>query len=224
MCTCRALFALALASGCASAERPSDHQHPSGEMPHRFDDVERWSAVWDAPERDAWQHPDLVVTRLVFRPDMRIVDLGAGTGYFSLRFARAVPNGEVIAVDVEPALLSHLETRARAAKLSNVKAWLARPDDPDLGDWRGTVDLVFVCNTYHHLADRPAYFARLANMLGPSGRIAVVDYDLGSSRGPPRDHKIPRERVVAEMEEAGLVMIGDLRELPEQYFLEFQKK
>jgi cyclopropane fatty-acyl-phospholipid synthase-like methyltransferase len=192
-------------------------------MPHRFEDADRWAAVFEAPERDAWQQPDVVVKRLVTRDDMTIADIGAGTGYFSVRFARGVPKGKVIAVDIERTLLGYLDARAAKEGLANLRTSLAQPEDPDLHELRGAVDLVFMCNTYHHIADRPAYFAHVAEALAPDGRVAIVDFRLDSPRGPPRQHKVTPETVIAELERAGLALVGRWDELPDQYLLEFRR-
>ncbi|MCC6622357.1 MAG: class I SAM-dependent methyltransferase [Deltaproteobacteria bacterium] len=215
------LLSSGLVLACGSSE---PHHHGHHGMPHRFDDAERWSAVFDDPERDEWQQPDLVVSRVVTRPSMRIVDLGAGTGYFTLRFARAVPDGEVIAVDLESTLLRHIDQRASKDGLSNVRTWLGAADDPQLDDWRGKLDRIFLCNTYHHIPDRPAYFAKLANLLTRDGRIVIVDFRPSSPKGPPRELKVSVETVVAEMEEAGLVLVERYDGLPDQYLLELQKR
>jgi len=217
-------------TACASHEPPMaapDAQHhamPHHAMPHRFEDAEKWAAVFDAPERDAWQKPELVIRRLVTRPDMTIVDIGAGTGYFSVRFARALPKGRVVALDIEPTLLAHLEARAVKEGLANLSTWLASPADPDLIDLHGQVDLAFVCDTYHHIADRSAYFAKVAHALAAQGRVAILDFKLDSPRGPPREHKLAPEAVIAELAEAGLVLVDRTDELPDQYLLEFRRR
>jgi len=199
-----------------------DHGHDGG-MPHRFDDPEKWAAVFDSPERDAWQQPDLVVARLATRKDMKIADIGAGTGYFSVRFARAVPDGEVLAIDIEAALLQHLAARAAGEGLGNVHTRHATPAEPGLADRPGAIDLVFVCDTYHHIADRPAYFTKVAQALAPGGRIAIVDFELDSPRGPPPELKLAPDAVITEMNAAGLVLVGRFDELPDQYLLEFAR-
>jgi len=206
--------------GCASG---GTHEHHGHGMPHRFEDAERWAREFDDPGRDAWQEPERIVARVATRRDMTIVDLGAGTGYFTVRFARAVPDGEVVAVDIEPTLVRHIDARAAKEGLTNVRTWLAAPADPDLADWRGRVDVAFMCNTYHHLADRPAYFARVAHALRRDGRVVIVDFRPSSTKGPPRELKVSIEQVVNEMSEAGLVLIGRDDALPDQYLLEFQK-
>ena len=189
-------------------------------MQHRFDDPERWAAVFDAPERDAWQRPEFVVSALVTRPDLRIVDLGAGTGYFTMRFARAVPEGKVVAADIEPNLVAYLQVRAQREALANVVTQLGTADNPALGAFAGAIDLLFICDTYHHIRDRVAYFTKLRALLAPGGRLAVVDFTLDSPRGPPRRHKLAPEAVLAELTQAGFALVKQHEGLPDQYLLE----
>ena len=84
-----------LFAGPAAAQTPHTHQHT-------FKDAEKWSHVFDDPERDAWQKPHEVIRALALKPDARVADLGAGTGYFAARLANMLPKGRIYAVDVEP--------------------------------------------------------------------------------------------------------------------------
>lgn len=222
------LTTTACASG-ATHDAPHEHgQHGGhhGDMPHRFDDAEKWAAVFDAPERDAWQKPDEVVKRVVTRDDLTLVDLGAGTGYFSVRFARALPRGRVIAVDVEPTLLAHVAGRAAHEGLANLDTSLAPMDGPGdrvAGDLAGRVDVVFVCDTYHHIGERTAYFAKVAAALAPGGRVVIVDFRLEAERGPPPEHRLGPDVVVNELAAAGLRLVGREDFLPDQYLLVFER-
>ena len=110
----------AVLAACAHTPDPhaghghgAEHGHHEGHghhgdahaMPHRFDDAARWAQEFESPERDAWQRPDFVVSALSLPRDARVADLGAGTGYFAVRLARAVPEGRVWGVDIEPAMV-----------------------------------------------------------------------------------------------------------------------
>ena len=119
---CAALLAL----GSAAAQSPHTHEH-------RFSDAEKWAHVFDDPERDAWQKPHQVIEALALKPGAVVADLGAGTGYFSVRLARMVPKGTVYAVDVEPDMVKYLGQRAAREKLKNMIAVAAAPGDALLG-------------------------------------------------------------------------------------------
>ncbi len=152
---------------------------------------------------------------------MWVADLGAGTGYFSRWLDAAVrPNGVVFAVDTEPNLVAHLRARAEQEKTASVVPVLASFDDPRLPP--RALDLVLIVDTYHHLDDRLTYLHRLGATLKPSGRIAVVDWQKHALPiGPPAEHKLAREQVVAEMRSAGYALVADPTILPHQYVLIF---
>lgn len=190
------------------------HAHHGG-MPHRFEDAERWTKVFDDPERDAWQRPDLVVQRVVGgRDDLTLADIGAGTGYFALRFAKALPKGAVIASDLERTMLAKVLVRADEAGLKNVTVAQASTTDAGL---QQAVDVLFMCNTYHHIGDRTAYFQRLRERLAPNGRLVIVDFKPEAERGPPPDHKVSAAQVDAELGAAGYDLAEGWDDLPDQY-------
>jgi predicted methyltransferase len=191
---------------------------------HAFDDVERWQAVFDDPDRDRWQKPRELVAALEIRPGTVVADLGAGTGYLSRYLADAVgPDGTVLAVDPEPALVAHLRARAEKERTANVVPILASADNPRLPV--GGVDLVLLLDTYHHVDRRVAYFRALRRALRPGGRVAVVDWQKRELPvGPPVDHKLDRDQVVAEMEDAGWALAAEPDVLPYQYVLVFRPR
>jgi ubiquinone/menaquinone biosynthesis C-methylase UbiE len=106
-------------------------------MPHRFEHADAWAKQFDDPSRDAWQQPDKVITALALTPSMTVADVGAGTGYFTVRLARAVPQGEVIATDIEPDMVRYLGERAEREHLPNIRALLAGADDLSCSPSRG---------------------------------------------------------------------------------------
>lgn len=208
--------------------RPEAHAHAAhhggdgATMHHRFDDPQRWSAVFDDPARDAWQRPDELVAALQLAPGATVADIGAGTGYFNRRLAGAVgPQGRVIAVDIEPALVEHMRARAAQEATPNVEPRLGAPADPGLKP--GEVDLVLLVNTYHHIDGRVAYFSALKAAMKPGGRLVVVDYrpDGDPEIGPPPAHRLAPEAVSAELGQAGWTAGRSLDVLPQQFVLEF---
>jgi SAM-dependent methyltransferase len=201
-----------LAAGFAAAQSPHTHRHS-------FSDAEKWAHVFDDPERDAWQKPHEVIQALALKPDTRVADIGAGTGYFSARLAKMLPRGLVYAVDIEPDMVRYLEARAKREGLRNLVAVAGVPDDPRLPE---KVDLILLVDVYHHIEDRARYFRKLRGSLRPGGRIAVIDFRLDSPEGPPRSARIPPETVKAEMQAAGHTLAAEHTFLPHQYFLVFR--
>jgi cyclopropane fatty-acyl-phospholipid synthase-like methyltransferase len=204
----------ALAVACST---PSTHVH-GGHGHHRFNDAQRWAAVFEDPERDAWQKPDEVINALALPERARVADIGAATGYFPVRIARSHPDATVYGVDIEPELISFLARRATSEGLGNLHPILGEPSDPKLPE---PVDVVLLVDTYHHIEDRPAYFTRLAGSLRPGGRVAIVDFRKGVPMGPPDEHKLAPEQVISEMQQAGYRLAESPDFLPNQYMLIF---
>lgn len=169
-------------------------------MPRRFDDAEAWAERFDDPARDGWQEPDRVIASLALDRTMRVADVGAGTGYFSVRLAPLV--AEVVASDLEPEMSRYLRQRAEREGLSNLLAVAATADDARLA--AGAFDRILVVNVWHHLDDRRAFATRLAAALAPGGVLAIVDYKLDATRGPPADHRLAPAAILADLAAAGL--------------------
>jgi arsenite methyltransferase len=198
---------------------------PSGHDAHRLHgDSAAYIAALEDPARDAWQKPQEVLDALALRDGERVADIGAGSGYFALRFARHVgPGGRVFAVDVSKDMLAHLEGQAKKAQLTNVQPLLAAAADPGLPE--ASVDRVFFCDVWHHIDDQAGYLERLKKALRPGGQIVMIDFhkrDLPV--GPPVSMKIAREDLVAQMERHGFRVAREHTFLPYQYFLVFTRQ
>jgi SAM-dependent methyltransferase len=203
------------------ATLPALAQHGQQPMHQRFDDAERWSKVFDDPERDVWQKPEEVIRALKLAPDAAVVDIGSGTGYFAVRLARALPRGRVFGADLEPDMVRHLNERATREKLPNLSSHVAAADDPRIPE---PVDLALVVNTYHHIGDRQRYFSHLKKSLKPQGRVAIVDFKPDSPVGPPQRHRIAANSVADEMARAGYALEARPGFLPYQYLLIFKPR
>jgi SAM-dependent methyltransferase len=193
---------------------------PMGSIHHTFKNAEEWAQQFDDPNRDAWQKPDAVLDALALAPTAVVADLGAGTGYFSVRLAKRLAKGKVFAVDIEPEMLQYLGERAHREHLSVLQPVRASADVANLPE---PVDLVLIVDTYHHIDNRPAYFARLSGSLRPKGRLAIIDFKRDAPDGPPVESRISPEKVTAELEAAGYRLVGTHAFLPRQYFLVFER-
>ncbi|PRP90519.1 hypothetical protein ENSA5_64340 [Enhygromyxa salina] len=206
---------------------PDGGAHPDGDnghgyKGHRFDDPKDWMEHFESAERTAWQRPDALVASLELPPDAKIADLGAGTGYFSVRFAAAAPDGQVFAVDIEPGMVEWLTTRAKDEGLANLVAVQGEAEDPKLPE---PVDVVFMCNVFHHLAEPQVYFEAVAASLRPGARVIIVDFRKDAAEdapGPPAAMRMSPADIRASMEAAGYTLAReDLELLEHQYVLEF---
>lgn len=193
------------------------HHGHAGGMHHRFENADDWAKVFDDPARDAWQQPDAVIGALALQPAMKVADIGAGTGYFAVRLARAVPQGEVIATDVEADMIRYLQERATRESLPNLRAVQTPPADPQLAE--ASLDRILVVDVWHHLGDRVAYARALGKALKAGGAIAIVDFKLDAKHGPPVKHRLAPAAIVADLEAAGLAASVSPVALPEQYMV-----
>ncbi|HEX2689086.1 MAG TPA: class I SAM-dependent methyltransferase [Kofleriaceae bacterium] len=199
------------------ASSPPPAEHHGGGMHHRFENAETWAKVFDDPERDAWQQPERVLAALDLHPKMGIADIGAGTGYFAVRLARAVPDGLVIATDIEPDMVRYMTDRAAREGLTNLRAVQTPPADPQLA--AESVDRILVVDVWHHLDDRVAYARALARALRPGGKLAIVDVKQGASHGPPPEHRLTPDEILGDLRNAGLAASLSPTTLPEQYIV-----
>jgi FkbM family methyltransferase len=216
---CFVVLAIATTALFAQQQPHRPDQHKPDHMQHRFDDPAKFARSFDDPARDAWQMPHRVVEALAPAPDARVADIGAGTGYFAMRLAAAVPAGTVYAVDVEPAMLEHIRQRAKAAKLENIVTVQAASASPNLP---APVDVVLVVNTYHHLPQRTSYFRALQKQLKPAAAVAIVDFRKDAPEGPPPEFRFEADEIVREMESAGFRLDAHHDFLPRQHFLIFR--
>jgi ubiquinone/menaquinone biosynthesis C-methylase UbiE len=193
----------------------------------RPDDITHYLEQLDSIERDRYQKPSQVIEVLKVKPGMAVADLGSGSGYFTRRFVEAVTEtGIVYAIDVEPEMLAYTkESVIHMHRAFTAEFILARPDSPKLPF--ESIDLLFVCNTVHHLEERSKYFRDLRSSLRPGARIAIIDFypdERSGELGFPKHHLVSRDTVLKEMAEAGYRLELEHSFLPKQYFLEFVPK
>ena len=171
------------------------------------EDLGEYLRKLEAPARDEWQKPVEVLRVLELRPEAVVGEVGAGSGYFTLRLASTVTH--VFAADADPRMVEMLRERIAASSVRNVTPVLALAEDPFLPS--GRCDLVLTVNTYHHFPEPPAYLRRVARALRRGGRIAIIDFQ----------EKIARDQIVRDAGLAGLRAIAEHAFLPQQHFVVF---
>jgi ubiquinone/menaquinone biosynthesis C-methylase UbiE len=209
--------------GCLTAAvtaQHSQHQGKPDHMDHRFDDPEKYAKSFDDPARDAWQMPARVIEALKLPEDASVADIGAGTGYFSVRLAKVVTRGTVYAVDVEPKMLEYVRKRASSLGLANLVTVQADSVSPRIPK---AVDLALVVDTYHHIPNRAGYFKALAKSLTAGGRVAIIDFRKDAPEGPPPEFRFEAAQIVDEMAKAGYRLDTEHKVLPRQHFLVFSR-
>lgn len=180
-------------------------------------------ALVEDPHRDSWQEPDAVMEALGLQKGQRIAEIGAWSGYFTLRLAQAVgPTGHVTALELEEEVLSYLRQRVERDGLSNVTTEQLVVTDTRLGT--SLYDLIFMCNFYHHLhhqSERMDFLRILSQALKPTGRLIILDF-FDTARmpvGPAIHMRLNREAVQAELKATGFVIAQTFTFLPYQYIV-----
>ena len=152
-----------------------------------------------------------------------VADLGAGSGWFTIRLARRVgPNGKVYAEDFQPQMIEVIKRRLPRENVDNVIPRLGTADDPKLPV--GALDAVLICDAYHEMSQPVAMLRSAAKALKPDGRLGIVEFTMaGGGPGPEMDERVDPERVIREANEAGLRLIDRPNILLYQYMLVFAK-
>ena len=181
-------------------------------------------ADWlDRPEREEEEAPSKAIALLQLHPGDVVADVGAGSGYMTVKLARAVgPSGRVLAVDVQPEMIERLTERMRAEMIANVTPILGATDDPKLP--AGTVDLELMVDVYHELAAPQRMLQHLRAALKPGGRLVLLEYRKEDPSIPIReDHKMSIADAKAEIEPEGFTLAEVKEDLPRQHVLIFRK-
>jgi len=178
-------------------------------------------SLLEAPDRDAWQRPDLIMDALGIADGSVVADLGAGGGWFTIRLARRIgPNGIVYAEDVQRLMIEAIERRVQKEGLQNVRTILGHPDDPRLA--AAKLDAALIVDAFHEMEERVALLRNVARALKPQGRIGIIDFKPGEGGpGPRPEERIAVDVILGEAKAAGLRFIKQETFLPYQYFLIF---
>ena len=219
------LLPLLLALACGSPPVAGAKPEINADFRKPDVDVERWVGTLESESREIAAQRAAITAAIGLRSGQAVADIGAGTGLFEEPFAKAVgPTGVVYAVDISQAFVDHIRERAAQAGLSQVQPVLC--DDRSTGLPPGSVDVAFVCDTYHHFEHPGDTLASLREALRPSGRLVVVDFERveGQSRDWVLQHvRCGREQVIAEIEGAGFHFARTLSVpgLSENFVIEF---
>lgn len=202
------------------AQHHHDHKKGHGASANEYmhqssmdDLVERF----ESPERDAYQMPEQVLNTLGDLKGKTIMDIGAGSGYFSVKLAKHA--GQVIAADVSKEFQEFLKQRIKKENINNISLRLLPFDSPELKD--GEVDMVFISNTYHHIDHRPRYFSLVKKGIKSGGSLVIIDYVKSDIPvGPPTEHKVSIDQIIDELKKAEFTTFDiDVNLLPYQFII-----
>ena len=181
------------------------------------------AAGWlNRPERIQEEMPDAVVENMNLEPDHVVADIGAGSGYFSFRIAANVPDGKVLAVDIQPEMLQLIEGQMGEQEVSNIEGVLGAVDNPNLP--ANSIDAAIMVDAYHEFSHPFEMIDGIYQALKPGGRIFLLEYRGEDPSVPIRPlHKMTEEQVVREMSVFGLDWTDTLDFLPWQHMMIFTK-
>jgi len=204
------LYSFGQESGTGTAAAPVQQRKTS--EPYTGD-----LSIFESPGRDERLQINRVMDILRIVPKKSVADIGAGSGWFTVRAAKRVgADGQVYAVDINPEAVQHISERARKERLSNVKAMLSKADDPSLP--ANSVDAVLLLKTYHEVAHPVELLRNLKSALRPGAKVGIIDRN-----GNGENHGVGSEVVIREAKDAGYDLAGQYDFVKDgmDYFLVF---
>jgi predicted methyltransferase len=220
---CSAIFCL-LAGMPAAAQEKS--VKPGINKPFENPDVDDYVKKFEGESREIAAHAKEIVAACKLKPGMTVADVGAGTGLFTRKFAVEVGDkGKVYAVDIAPKFLRHIEKTCEENKLKNVETIHCDQFSSKLP--KNAVDVVFICDTYHHFEFPERTLHSIYEALRPGGQIILIDFHRIEGKSSPfvLGHvRAGQEVFVREITAAGFQVVGEEKFLKENYFVRFEKK
>jgi ubiquinone/menaquinone biosynthesis C-methylase UbiE len=191
----------------------------------RPDALDRYTPILEAESREVAHHRDQIVDAIGLREGLVVADIGAGTGLFTTEIARRVgEQGAVFAVDIVPVFLDRIRQRVEADGLSNVTVVQGEARATTLQP--GSVDIAFMCDTYHHIEFPQAYMRSLFVTLRPGATLVLVDFERIEGKTSPailKHVRAGKQTVIEEVEQAGFVLESETDLLEQNYYLRFRR-
>jgi len=218
-----ALIILGIGSNVGLGQEKS--VRPGINEPFKNPDVKHFTEVFETESREIFAKRKEVVAACKIRPGMVVADIGAGTGLFTLLFSAEVGDqGKVYAVEIAPKFIEHIENRCKEKGIKNVAGLLCKPDSTELPP--DSIDLAFICDTYHHFEFPLKTMASIHRALRPEGRVVLVDFKRiqGVSSEWVMNHvRAGQETFTQEIESTGFKVVEEKKILKENYCLVFKK-
>jgi ubiquinone/menaquinone biosynthesis C-methylase UbiE len=180
-------------------------------------------AGWlERPERVQQERTDLLIEKLALKPTNHVVDLGAGSGYFTFRIAPLVPQGKVYAVDISPEMLAIVRAKMRKSNAENIETVLSTVTDLKLEN--NSADCVLIVDAYHEFSHPLEMGKSIYNTLKPGGKLVLIEYRMEDPGIPIKKlHKMSQKQAIKEISAVGLKWEETSEALPQQHFMVFRK-
>ena len=181
-------------------------------------------APWLTREsRDREEDCHTLLRALDLKPGMTVCDMGCGNGFYTLRVAEKVaPDGRVLAVEIQPEMLTLLRERASKAKIKNIKPILGTLVDPQLE--AGSCDLILCVDVYHEFSHPEHMLRAMRKALKPTGRLVLVEFRMEDPKVPIKtEHKMSKEQILKELPPNGFKLVEQFDKLPWQHVMFFQR-
>jgi predicted methyltransferase len=216
---------LALSLGITSLQAAEQNVNPGINEYYYNAEFKHWVGVFERPGREVYDKRENIVAELGLKPGMTVADIGAGTGFYTHLFAKQVgKSGRIYAVDISENFIRHILQAARSQGLNNVEGIVNTQHETKLP--LNSVDLAFVCNTYHHFEYPQTMLASIHQALRPGGQLVIIDLRKipGVSSSWAMSHVRANESdVISEVEAAGFRLTEQSDLLHENFFLKFAK-
>jgi predicted methyltransferase len=214
-----------LPSLCLEAEVARDGADPRINEPYLEPDFQRWQDIFERPGREIYDRRFDILQALKLKPGMWVADVGAGTGLFTRLFAPLVTDkGRVFAVDISEEFIRNIMDMAKESGHRNIEGVVN--SQTGLGLQPNSIDVAFVCDTYHHFEHPKAMLHAFYRSLKPDGKLVIIDYrkQHGFSSSWIMEHvRLDKKGVIEEVKQAGFRLTGEEGFLRANYFLEFAK-
>ena len=187
-----------------------------------FEQIEAYIQFLDREDRAIWQKPLEVVDAMQLQGNERVLDLGAGSGYFSFPIAQRLTSGRLFAADVEPEMIRHIHHNAMLKGVQNIEVRIIDPQAPQIPE---NIDVVFMCDVMHHIANPVEWMSGIAKQLPDGAQFHIIEFKQGDiPDGPPEQAKIAPEKLVETAQAAGFQLARRVDGLlPYQYYYVFEK-
>ncbi len=203
-------------------------QDPDAVNPHERKPAEvmgMGGAIWlERPDRIEEERPEVVIAAMELKKTDTVADLGCGTGFFTRRIAPNVPDGRVLAVDIQQGMIDLLKKNLEKEGTKNVVPILSEENDPMLP--KAGVDWILLVDVYHEFQNPKPMLQKMLESLSPNGKVALVEYRLedDTAKHIKKEHRMTIKQVLAEWNPAGFELIDLIETLPSQHLFIFHRR